>query len=300
MTARTRALQVNGLRQERVVDAMCPGFVSGTNSYDARTLCGNWSEERCDKAYRPSEQKASKNNDWQFGTSTQAEAREHAHKVLPARGSNSLTPYTHPASELATGQTEASTMSNSETIQMGFAKDPAYTTIGDARSASRPYGNYVNYQTGKQTLLHCVGGQRTQMIPYETTSVAAFSDPVVKRVLSSAGRVDTGDVGKPHFQLRDPARDSKAKMLCSIKRDEYGWVGQDERHIKEHVFGFPVANKQKGYTLDEYRRRWTRSAPEIAAAGAIPCSEQRAKFIHHDMREVEDTKRRPGHIGTWH
>ena len=105
-----RAAQVNGLRQERVADVMCPGFVSGTNSYDARTLCGNWAEERCDKAYRPSEHKASRNNEWQFSTSSQAQAKivKESHKALPAKGSNSLTPYTHPESELATGQVEAS------------------------------------------------------------------------------------------------------------------------------------------------------------------------------------------------
>ena len=47
------AIQVNGLRQERTEHVMCPGHVYGVNSYDARVLCGNWAEERCDKSYVP-------------------------------------------------------------------------------------------------------------------------------------------------------------------------------------------------------------------------------------------------------
>merc|ERR1711988_1970299 len=36
------AIQVNGLRQERTEHVMCPGHVYGVNSFDTRTLCGNW------------------------------------------------------------------------------------------------------------------------------------------------------------------------------------------------------------------------------------------------------------------
>ena len=54
------AIQVNGLRQERTEGAMCPGYIEGVGSYDARTLTGNWAEDRADKSYVPNEFKASK------------------------------------------------------------------------------------------------------------------------------------------------------------------------------------------------------------------------------------------------
>jgi len=295
------AIQVNGLRQERTEGSLCPGYIAGVGTYDARTLTGNWSEERCDKKYRPSDHNQSRKNEWAYVTSTQEQAREvtKQHKCLPERGSSAVTPYTHPESSLSTGHAEASTMSNSETVRLGGIPHVDYIP-GDARSASRPFGNYVNYQTGMQALLHCVGGQRTAIQPYETSTQAAFSDPDMKRTLVSAGRCDLRDVGKPHFQLRDPARDSKAKMLCSIKRDEFACLRDDMEQLSRHKLGFPVANKQKVYTLDEYRARWTKSAPIIAEANAIPCSEQRGKYQPHNLDYVEDTKRRPGHIGAWH
>ena len=57
-----------------------------------------------------------------------------------------------------------------------------------------------------------------------------------KRVLNSAGRMDMGDVGKPHFQLRDPARDSKAKMLCSIRHPP---TSLSLTHTHTHIHTLP-------------------------------------------------------------
>ena len=45
------AIQVNGLRMERVDGVVCPGYVEGVGSYDARVLCGNWSEEQIGRAH---------------------------------------------------------------------------------------------------------------------------------------------------------------------------------------------------------------------------------------------------------
>ena len=75
------AIQVNGLRQERTEHVMCPGHVYGVNSYDTRTLCGNWAEERCDKAYKPSTTKAPSGSDWQFRT-TYNTLRDEIGKVM--------------------------------------------------------------------------------------------------------------------------------------------------------------------------------------------------------------------------
>ena len=62
------AIQVNGLRQERTEHVMCPGHVYGVNSYDTRTLCGNWAEERSDKAYVPAVKNAPTGRDWHMTT----------------------------------------------------------------------------------------------------------------------------------------------------------------------------------------------------------------------------------------
>ena len=86
------AIQVNGLRQERTEHVMCPGHIYGVNSYDARTLCGNWAEVRCDKAYVPSVAKASTGSDWQFKTTYNDMTDNLAHKVLPRKGTNSDKP----------------------------------------------------------------------------------------------------------------------------------------------------------------------------------------------------------------
>ena len=53
--------------------------------------------------------------------------------------------------------------------------------------------------------------------PYETTAQAGFSDPANKHMPSSSERCD---VFKPPFQIRDPGRDGKSKMLCGIKTNE--------------------------------------------------------------------------------
>merc|ERR1719231_1369890 len=89
------AIQVNGLRQERTEDVMCPGYVDGVNSYNARTLCGNWAEERCDKAYLPSYHKAaSGRNAWLYETTYAAQTKHAKDMVLPVAGSNADTLYT--------------------------------------------------------------------------------------------------------------------------------------------------------------------------------------------------------------
>ena len=113
------AIQVNGLRQERTENVMCPGHVFGTNTFDARTLCGNWAEERCDKSYQPSTSKAPTGSDWQWQT-TYGEASKHmASKVLPSKASNAETMYTHPTSKFSTGVKEESATSNKEIVRLG-------------------------------------------------------------------------------------------------------------------------------------------------------------------------------------
>ena len=83
-------------------------------------------------------------------------------------------------------------------------------------------------------------------------------------MLSSAGRMDVVEVGKPFFQIRDPSRDGKAKMLCTIKADEFGWTGTDEAHLTQHALGIPVPNKQK------VRRSPPPLRPPAAAAARAP------------------------------
>ena len=92
--------QVNGLRQERTEHVMCPGHVYGVNSFDTRTLVGNWAEERCDKAYVPSLAKMPSGNDWQWRTTSAEMTANLAHKVLPGKASNSDTLYTHFSSKV--------------------------------------------------------------------------------------------------------------------------------------------------------------------------------------------------------
>jgi len=290
------AIQVNGLRQERTSGSLCPGYVDGVNSYDARTLVGNWAEERSDKAYRPSYHKASTCRQPSRWRTTYMEQTEHsADKVLPERGSNAQTLYTSSKSALATGAVEASMSSNKEIVRLGGDPGVDYHP-GDARSASRPPGNYVNYQSGKQAQTAIVGGRVNELIPYETTSAAAFVDPSAKPVASSTSRCD---VLKPAFQMRDPARDSKSKMLCQIKSDEFGCLRADDDYMNGHVLGFPYKGKQKVYTLDEYRCRWTKNAAEVRDAGQLPCSEHRGCFQHFEVG-ADATLKRPTHVGSWH
>ena len=113
------AIQVNGLRMERVEGVVCPGYVEGVGSYDARVLCGNWSEERCDKAYVPSDGKASTGRAWQWETTYEALSKSVADKVRPPRVSNAATMYTDPTSHFGTGKLEESASSNKEIIKLG-------------------------------------------------------------------------------------------------------------------------------------------------------------------------------------
>ena len=113
------AIQVNGLRMERVEGVVCPGYVEGVGSYDARVLCGNWNEERCDKAYVPSEGNAATGRAWQWETTYEALSKSVADKVRPARVSNAATMYTDPTSHYGTGKIEESASSNKEIIKLG-------------------------------------------------------------------------------------------------------------------------------------------------------------------------------------
>ena len=143
------AIQVNGLRMERVEGVVAPGYVEGVGSYDARVLCGNWSEERCDKHYKPSERKAATGRAWQWETTYEALSKSVADKVRPSRVSNAVTMYTDPASHYGTGVLEESASSNKETIKLGGIPGVDYIP-GDPRSASRPPGNSKQPNLGSQ------------------------------------------------------------------------------------------------------------------------------------------------------
>jgi len=291
------AIQVNGLRQERTVDVMCKGHVYGVNTYDTRTLCGNWSEERCDKAHVPSAWKAPSGSDWQWRTTYQELTKHTQDMVVPQKGSNADTMYTSQKSQFATGNKEESASSNSEIVKLGGVPGVDYQQ-GDHRSASRFSGNYVNYQCGKQHITSVIGGRMSKLIPYETTMAAAFSQPDGgKHVATSSERCD---VYKPPFQFRDPGRDGKSKMLCGIRSDEFACDRDDPEYLQGHVLGNPVPNKQKVYTIDAYRKKWTKSAPEIVAAGAMVTSEHRSAYTKPDLNKLDAGMLRPGHVGSWH
>ena len=285
------AIQVNGLRQERTEHVMCPGHIYGVNTYDARTLTGNWAEERCDKAYLPSVGKAPTGSDWQFETTYGAMTTHTQHKVLPDKASNSVTMYMHGTSPFATGVKEESLSSNKEIVKLGGVPGVDYVP-GDHRSASRFAGNYVNYQCGKQHLVAQVGGRVSALPPYETTTQAGFSDPAAKRLPTSTERCD---VHKPPFMIRDPGRDGKSKMLCGIRSNEFACDA-----LTEHIIGNPIKGKQKTYTLEQYRNDWTRSAPEIVAAGKQDTTEHRTAYLTPDLGALDATFKMPGHIGSWH
>ena len=290
------AIQVNGLRQERTVNVICPGHVYGVNTFDTRTLVGNWAEERSDKSYVPSGYKAPTGRDWAWQTTYMAQAEHATDKVLPIKASNAETVFTHPRSELATGVKEESRSSNKEIVTLGGVPGVDYQP-GDHRSTSRFSGNYVNYQCGKQHIMAQVGGKKNYLTPYETTSMGSFSDPAGKHVSSSSERCD---IYKPPFQMRDPGRDGKSKMLCGIKKDEFACDRDDLEHMTAHVLGKPVPGKCKIYNLEEYRRKWTKSAPEIVAAGMQDTSEHRSMFQPHDLKVIDPTHKMAGHVGSWH
>ena len=169
--------------------------------------------------------------------------------------------------------------------------------LGDHRSASRWPGNYVNYQCGKQHLVAQVGGRVSALPPYETTTQAGFSDPANKRLPQSSERCD---VYKPPFQIRDPGRDGKSKMLCGIKSQEFACDDQDQEFLTTHILGNPVQGKQKTYTLDQYRKTWTKNAPEMVAAGKLDTTEHRHNFVTPDLSSIDATRKMPGHVGSWH
>ena len=290
------AIQVNGLRQERTEHVMCPGHVYGVNSYDTRTLCGNWSEERCDKAYKPSQGKAPTGSDWQFQTTYGDMTHNMIEKVLPEKTSNSATMYTHPASQFSTGIKEESMSSNKEIVKLGGVPGVDYQ-LGDHRSASRYPGNYVNYQCGKQHLVAQVGGRMSALPMYETTTQAGFSDPAGKHMPSSSERCD---VYKPPFMIRDPGCDGKSKMLCGIRSNEFACDESNPEYLAAKVVGNPVKGKQKVYTLDAYRKTWTKNAPAIVAAGKLDTSEHRASFVTPNLKSIDATHKMPGHVGSWH
>jgi len=288
------AIQVNGLRQERTEHVMCPGHIYGVNSFDTRTLVGNWAEERSDKAYKPSAKGAPSGSDWQFQT-TYGDMTQYT-RALPSKASNAETMYTHPSSAFATGVKEESMSSNKEIVKLGGVAGVDYQP-GDHRSTSRFSGNYVNYQCGKQHLVAQVGGRVSALPPYETTTQAGFSDPAGKHMPKSSERCD---VFKPPFQIRDPGRDGKSKMLCGMKSHEFACDDQSEDFLKSHILGNPVKGKQKTYTLDEYRKTWTKNAPEVVAAGKMDTTEHRTSFITPDLSVIDATHKMPGHVGSWH
>ena len=290
------AIQVNGLRQERTEHVMCPGHIYGVNSYDARTLCGNWAEERCDKAYVPSVGKAPTGSDWQFETTYGAMTQHTLKKVLPDKASNSVTMYMHGTSPFATGVKEESLSSNKEIVKLGGVPGVDYIP-GDHRSASRFAGNYVNYQCGKQHLVAQVGGRVSALPPYETTTQAGFSDPASKRLPTSSERCD---VYKPPFMIRDPGRDGKSKMLCGLRSNEFACDDSSHEYLTQHILGNPVKGKQKTYTLEQYRRDWTKSAPELVAAGKLDTTEHRAAYLTPNLSSIDATHKMPGHVGSWH
>jgi len=169
------AINVNSLRMERAENVFSAGYVDGIGSYDARVLTGNWGEERSDKSYTPSAGKMAKMGVPSMWQTEYMRLSEHvAGNVLPESGSNALNMYTHPDSAMYTGVRtllpptpstspslvytlqpplrypqviHASASSNAESCKVGFAPGTGYE-YGDARSASRPPGNHINYQVG--------------------------------------------------------------------------------------------------------------------------------------------------------
>ena len=268
------AIQVNGLRQERTEGAMCPGYIEGVGSYDARTLTGNWAEDRADKSYVPNQFKGSKGREWMFPTTYQ-ELCKTARAPIPAKGSNADTIYTSGDARFSTGVREESASSNSEIVKLGGVPGIDYAA-GDPRSASKKAGNYVNYQCGRQHTIAVLGGRTNNLVPFTTTTSEAFAPPQGKHVPISTERCDN-DPSKPFFQLRDPGRDGVAKMMCGIRAGEFACDRTDD-HVTTHVVGKTVAGKQKQYTLQAYRERWTKWPEDVKAAGLVDMSEHRARF----------------------
>lgn len=295
------AINVNGLKQKRTYMPTARGAGApdvSVNTFDARILCGNWSEERCDKAYIPSEHNQAKGKQWQYQTTYGHQTRHATAQIIPRQASNSETMYTSSIhSPFATGVKEESKSSNKDFSRTGGGAQQKSHFYGDHRSITRPPGNYVNYQCGKQHLTAVIGGKVNSLTAYETTSAHAFSPAISKHVPGSAERVD---IYKPPFQMREPGRDGKSKMLCGIKKDEFACERDDEDYVKSHILGRPIPGKQHIYTLDEYRRNWTKSAPHIVAADAVIKSEHRDSYKWNDLSGLEGGRFMAGHVGSWH
>ena len=100
------AIQVNGLRQERTEGAMCPD-IEGVGSYDARTLTGNWAEDRADKSARVSMRSAPRPAKGAVDVpTTYQELCKTARAPIPAKGSNADTIYTSGDARFSTGVRE--------------------------------------------------------------------------------------------------------------------------------------------------------------------------------------------------
>ena len=65
-------------------------------------------------------------------------------------------------------------------------------------------------------------------------------------------------------------------------------------------YAWQVKDKQKVYTLDQYRQTWTKNAPEVVAAGKLDTTEHRACFKTPDLSVIDATHKMPGHVGSWH
>ena len=89
-------------------------------------------------------------------------------------------------------------------------------------------------------------------------------------------------------------------MLCGIRSGEFACDDQTDDFLKTHIVGNPVKGKQKQYTLDEYRRTWTKNAPEIVAAGKVDSTEHRSSYMTPDLGVIDATHKMPGHVGSWH
>ena len=54
------------------------------------------------------------------------------------------------------------------------------------------------------------------------------------------------------------------------------------------------------YTIAEYRRLWTKSDPEVVAAGKLDTTEHRVAFKEPDLKMIDATYKMAGHVGSWH
>jgi hypothetical protein len=66
------------------------------------------------------------------------------------------------------------------------------------------------------------------------------------------------------------------------------------------IIGRPVKGKQNTYTVESYRNTWTKSPPEIVAAGLCDTSTYKACFTVPDLSKVDATRKMAGHVGSWH